>query len=341
MNRIRRKLVFLGISIFSLLITLTSTTYAFIVLNDEAKISEVDFEIESQDGLLLSLDGKNFYQDLSYDMIAKAIIEAQGGTYTTDTDNVLDGFALSGVSLKSAGADIDVTSGKPSFVKDTLVEGTDPKGINDVWYVHEYAEADKNSYITFDIWAKVMTNSTKEENMKDYELFFSPRTAITGEGHEVTLTNSLVAGAQEYASGEVITVNPVDAMRIAVFNHESKATTVFEPYKGLGSSAVEGGQGLNNPLENAMYTYYNSTHPLSPFTSAAEANAQFNTVEDLTSATLGAFEYTSSAKEDLNDNYEVVKLTVMIYLDGWDADYFMGINTTNLKVKLGFEIKEK
>ena len=298
MNRIRRKIVLLGVAVFSLLITLASTTYAFIVLNDEAKVSEVDFEIESQDGLLLSLDGKNFYQDLSYDMIAKAIIEAQGGTYTKDTDNILDNFSLSGVSLDTEGSAIKLTDGKPSFVKDSLVSGVDPEGINDIYYSHQYVEADKNSYITFDIWAKVMTNGVKEDEMKDYELFFSSRTEITGEVSTVSLVNSLTTQDKEYEAGEELEVNIVNAMRIAVVN--SSVVTVFEPYQGLGSAAVEGASGANNPETNAMYTYYNNTHPLSPFASAAADNAQFDTVSDLYNTVLGDFEYEANEASDFH-----------------------------------------
>lgn len=339
MKKIRRKLVLLSTTIMMLLIALTSTTYAFIVLNDEANISQTDFEIASQDGLLLSLDGKNFYQDLSYEQIAKAIIEAQGGTYSKDNDRVLDNFSLSGVSLAMDGASIALDNKLPSFVKDVLVAKEDNLAQDTLWYEHAYEQADANSYITFDIWAKVMTNAVEASEMKNYELYFTDRTAITGKGHEVTLVNSLQTADKSYKFGETILVNPADAMRIAVVNEG--AVTVFEPNAGLGSAAVSGRTGVNDPTTNAMLTYYNNTHPLSPM-EAAQENAQFDTVKDkLTETVLGAFTYTHVDGQDLNDNYNVVKLTVMIYLDGWDADYFMGINTSELQVKLGFEIREK
>jgi hypothetical protein len=87
-----------------------------------------------------------------------------------------------------------------------------------------------------------------------------------------------------------------------------------------------------------MYTYYNNTHPLSPFDKAASDSDQFDTIhsEDMYTTELGSFEYDTESGD-----YNVVKLTVMIYLDGWDADYFMGINATDLDIRLGFEIKEQ
>mgnify|MGYP003309573507 CR=1 FL=1 len=352
MNNIRRRLVLLGIAIMVSLITVVSTTYAFIILNDEAKISEVDFEIENQDGLLLSLDGENYYQDLSYQMIAKAIIEAQGGTYTDDTDNVLDNFKISGVQMATNGTEVakgtSTLGATVSFVKDSLNKVQDPNtpALNDEWYEHEMIDADAFSYITFDLWCKVETNAmTEAELEKGYELYFSSRTALTVKGsiQKVSLVNSLTTQTEEMETGEQLEVNPVDAMRIAVLDRETEDLLVFEPYEGLGSSAVEGRTGVNDPTKNAMYTYYNNTHPLSPFTSAAEENEQFDTVvglSELTTTKLGVFKYTPNpANKDINDNFNVVKLTVMIYMDGWDADYFMGINETNLQVKLGFEIK--
>ena len=344
MNNIRRRLVLLGIAIMVSLITVVSSTYAFIILNDEAKVSEVDFEIENQDGLLLSLDGVNYYQDLSYQMIAKAIIEAQGGTYTEDDDNVLDNFNISGVQMATDGASVlrgtGTNGATVSFVKDVV----DYTEVDTLEGAHSLVEATSYSYITFDLWCKVETNAMSEAELeKGYELYFSNRTALTGSVQTVSLVNSLTTQTGEMQAGEELEVNPVNSMRIAVLDRETEDLLVFEPYEGLGSSAVEGGSEANDPATNAMYTYYNNTHPLSPFASAAEANEQFETVvglDALTATKLGVFEYTANPDaKDINDNFNVVKLTVMIYMDGWDADYFMGINETNLQVKLGFEIK--
>jgi hypothetical protein len=332
------------------LITVVSTTYAFIILNDEAKVSEIDFEIENQDGLLLSLDGVNYYQDISYEKIAKAIIEAQGGTYTADVDNVLDNFNISGVQMATNGAEVAKGVGAKgatvSFVQDSLKKVQDPNtpALNDEWYEHQMVEATQFSYITFDLWCKVETNAMSEAELeKGYELYFSTRTALTGSKQTVSLVNSLTTQTEEMEAGKELEVEPINAMRIAVLDRETEDLLIFEPYEGLGSSAVEGRTGANDPSKNAMYTYYNNTHPLSPFVSAAEENEQFDTVVGLAALTttkLGVFKYTPNPdNKDINDNFNVVKLTVMIYMDGWDADYFMGINETNLKVKLGFEIK--
>ena len=348
MNNIRRKISLLAMMVMASLITLVSTTYAFFVLNDEAKISSFDFEIENQDGLLLSLDGKNFYQDLSYEMIAKAIVEAQGQTYTKDTDTVLNYFSLSGVQLATNGTSVNVESttggSTVSFVKDSLSAVTPGAGsLDDLAYEHVMVDADAYSYITFDLYCKVETNAmTEAELASGYELYFSDRTSITGSSQKVTLVNSLTTQTGELEAGDELEVNAADAMRIAVLDKDSGEIQVFEPNIGLGSSAVEGGSGDNNPSTNAMYTYYNNTHPLSPFASAASPNAQFETIREtaLTTTKLGVFKYEANDVEDLNDNFNVIKLTIMIYMDGWDADYFMGINENNLKVKLGFEIKK-
>lgn len=424
MNRIRRKLVWLGITICSLLITLTSTTYAFIVLDREAKVSEVDFNIENQDGLLLSLDGKNFYQDLSYDMIIDAIERYQATVYGSKDNLEYSKFNLTGVTMMNSTDDdykglvdrnieytdyLENKSYRVKFATDLEVLDNEASAERH----HELVPASKGSYVAFDLWCKVETNGIANENLLNYELYFSPRTQITGVTNTVNLVNQLtsldhdkiakekeliakeneslvegqeaksfVLSKEHYMSyytvfedqyqvddngdfvlvnGEkvltakkntTIDVNPVNAMRIAVLQHLDVETQeangfdntelfVFEPYEGLGSSAIQSaigvaGKELNDPNLNAMFTYYNNTHPLSPFGKAADDSDQFNTIHanEMYSTSLGSF-------VSVEGEYNVVKLTVMIYLDGWDADYFMGINTNDLKVRLGFEIKEK
>lgn len=444
MNRIRRRLVLLGIAIMVSLITVVSTTYAFIILNDEAKVSEIDFEIENQDGLLLSLDGVNYYQDISYEMIVSAIEKYAQTTYNSTDVLEYSNFNLTGVSMKNStyvnlnkgedrtkNVDRDIKyidylkneSYRVGFVTDDeeLVDEASEKR------THKLVDAPQGSYVAFDLWCKVETNGIPVEELLKYNLYFSQRTSIKGANQTVNLVNQLTSfdydkivkelaeieefnknlqeGEQAKAfsltdehlkkyytvfedvyqldpqTGEKvldddgnpiilakentsITVNPANAMRIAVLQHldvetpeveegqepiildgfDKTSLLVFEPTFGilgdLGSSAIQSaidnGMPFNDPRINAMYTYYNNTHPLSPFESAAADSDQFNTIHgnEMYTTKLGAFEYDAKAQD-----YNVVKLTLMIYLDGWDADYFMGINATDLDIRLGLEIK--
>jgi hypothetical protein len=447
MNRTRRKLIWLGISIMASILTIVSSTYAFVVLNDEAKVSEIEFEIENQDGLLLSLDGVNYYQDISYEMIVEAIERYVQTTYASNSKLNYSDFNLTGVSMKNSqfvnpdkeidrrkNVDRNITykdylgnkSYRVGFVTDKEILLDEASGDRN----HKLVDAQMGSYVAFDVWCKVETNGISTEDLAKYNLYFSQRTSIKGEAQTVNLVNELTsfdydkiendklaidkynANLKEDEKAKVftlskehymnyytvfedvykldektgekvldkngnpiiqskentsITVNPANAMRIAVLQHldvevpevkededpivldgfDYTSLLVFEPTFGiqgdLGSSAIESSRGvagkeLTDPSLNAMYTYYNNTHPLSPFDKAASDSDQFDTIhsEDMYTTELGSFEYDTESGD-----YNVVKLTVMIYLDGWDADYFMGINATDLDIRLGFEIKEQ
>ena len=62
------------------------------------------------------------------------------------------------------------------------------------------------------------------------------------------------------------------------------------------------------------------------------ARTDYNSV---THDTYGKFVYDSTT-----NSYNTIKLSVMIWLEGWDADYIMGISAQDVNIKLGFEVKK-
>ncbi len=172
-----------------------------------------------------------------------------------------------------------------------------------------------------------------------------------------------------YVAQDKITVNPANAMRLGITTLEGSTNStnvdttqtemtavsgdisvnVFEvptntdTCKNLGSYAVAGvtdtttDAKYRNPALNAMYTYYNSLFPLSPFVSGVEDNGQLASIDKYTETELGVFTYDDTK----TTKYNIIKLSVMVWLEGWDADYFAGISNAEVGVKLGFEIVEK
>ena len=111
---------------------------------------------------------------------------------------------------------------------------------------------------------------------------------------------------------------------------------VYEPSVGLGSYAIDGRtEDAYKPTLNAMYTYNNSLFPLSPYIEGVEDNGQLTTDATFTDDVLATFTWDGDRNE-----YNVVKMSVMLWLEGWDADYFVGLRETAISVKLGFEIEE-
>lgn len=161
--------------------------------------------------------------------------------------------------------------------------------------------------------------------------------------------NDYVATADNLAANNKIYYLKNDANYIALsenpsdyYEYSSININIFEKNDGLGSYAVKGntdGDAVDtfnrNPNLNAMYTYYNSLFPLAPFVDGVEDNGQLNTKHEYTNTVLGKFTYDSNTND-----YNIVKMSVMVWLEGWDADYFAGISDASVGVKLGFEIVE-
>ena len=420
-----RRLIALGSMSAFTLASFVTTTFAFVTLNTEATVSGFTFNITDQKGLLLSVDGDTFYQDIDSKLIRDTILKNQNyGLVDTDanykqnfsqisfegitlggklataqaTDPLLAGIYSEEYEYKIGNYIVPIKDKKASFVKDSLYKySQDDKDAidasndaqytneyktrmkeNDNFYGHAYQKAGWQDYVFFDLWAMVADDT---QSGKDFELKFSSRTTITGEAQEVTLLNDMTTTGVEdersgnrtdgrayvngkYVAQDKISVNPADAMRLGVVtlddsinaqnigantgerdtNVTNLAVNVFEVNSGLGSYAVAGQTdttdpdyvAARNPELNAMYTYYNSLFPLSPFTKGVENNGQLNTKSTYTDTVLGTFTYNNTTK-----GYNVVKLSVMVWLEGWDADYFAGIKDASVAVKLGFEIVEK
>ena len=417
-----RRLIALGSMSAFTLASFVTTTFAFVTLNTEATVSGFTFNITDQKGLLLSVDGDTFYQDIDSDLIKATILKNQNygldpnvANYKTNFSQIsFEGITLGGKAqatdplsagiyseeyeYKIGNYIVPIKDKKATFVKDSLYKysSQDLDDIdasndaqytaeykakmreNDNFYGHAYKEAGWQDYVFFDLWAMVADDT---QSGKDFDLKFSSRTEITGKEEDVTLLNNLTTTGTEdlrtgsrtdgrayvngqYVAQDTIKVNPADAMRLGVVtldnsinaqnigenngerdtNVTNLKVNVFEVNQGLGSYAVAGQtdttaqdyKAARNPELNAMYTYYNSLFPLSPFTKGVDDNGQLNTKSTYTDTVLGTFTYNNTTK-----GYNVVKLSVMVWLEGWDADYFAGIKDATVAVKLGFEIVEK
>jgi len=308
--------------------TLASTTYAFVVLNDEVKVEEFNFNLETDAGLLISVDGVNFSQDITASQIQDVIKNNTGVEYANTK--------YQGVTLSQTNGLIDFDSnGYPIFVKDKLDALATPDG--DRYYEHSYQEALSNDYLMFDLYFQVTNQGSITS---PYTLSFMDTTSIKSKGEiNHTISNFMTSTLGSHVSGDTITFDPVDAMRLAVKNHTADSFTIYEPEVGLGSAAIEGrSEDIYNKDKNAMYTYYNSSHPREPFITAAEDGEAFNTISSFTNDPIGEFVYDNNSSQ-----YNVIKLSIAIWLEGWDADFFRGIphDASIFDINLGFKLQLK
>ena len=214
---------------------------------------------------------------------------------------------------------------------------------SDKAFSHVSIDAELDDYVWFDITFRI-TNTKKIK--KPYELLFTEETAINDQGRrDIRLDNGMTTGEGELRAGDHVTVSPKNAMRIAITDPALAQSDPASAIKGifevvdeydLGSAAIEGGENNHNKDTNAMYTYYNTINDHAPFEYAATPGNAYDTKNAYQSAILGIFE------ADGDGVYQDIKLTVSVYLEGWDADFFTGIpeEASIMNIYLSFVLNE-
>jgi hypothetical protein len=327
MKKLRRKLLLSIIMLGLTVITVTSTTLAWFANNQTAWVDEFELEIENVEGLLISVDGENFYSSVSNDDLIKAIIAKKDNLDINDLElaDVKEEF------LKIRLASVTTKDLKSFYTIDN-------KKVSNNYY--ELKEAPKGSYIEFDLYFRIVSDDDNVAGGNNV-LSIASDSYIKSEARAVKLVNELRSKGVTYHSGESIAVNPADAIRLGIKVHDKDETTlIYEPNLGLGSYAIEGEDVLDDdydinydPTENAMLTYFNNLneYKLAPI-KATDKEYYKNTKKFDDNTIISNFEI----KED-KTGYEDIKVTVTLWLEGYDADYFVGIDIKSIKMYLNFE----
>lgn len=348
-----RKLI-MGVSaLAATAVCLTSTTYAWFARNANAWTEEYSIRIHTEEGLEISADGVNFTDTITKSQLTRAIAlerynllnpDNQKGfnDLTADEVNTYGNTSLSPVSPDSNWNfyGFDTIDYQADSFNDYIVGGyytptnlTEKKAIA--------------SYLKFTLYFRAIPSSNDPKDK--YKLAFADdahregmRTSyIEADESTVTLRNELKVLADKdlrdnpttkglYKSGEEITINPANAMRIGVTG--TQPDRIYEINEGFGSSAYEGAPaGLNDPATNPMVTYFNKLHGKANLKLRDYATEYVETVKNFDDLySLGDF------NRDASGNYNNVTATFYVWLDGYDADYLDEVNTDSIRFFLNF-----
>ncbi len=310
-----RKLILSLILLAATAVTFASTTFAFVFIQRQTEIDEFDVKLECEESLLISIDGVNFVSTITKEEIKKHI---------AGSVEEFDKRKYNPVTPQST------AENKIAFDENGNV-------LFDIQSENGFVQASDKAYIKFDVWFKPVSSEASKTN---YALKLSEETYFKSEVVDVELMNKLTSGEVNYNAGDTITIDTSNAMRVgAVKEDAANEMLIYElpNDKNLGSAAIEGREDdLHNKNKNAMFTYYNSMFPEDPFEEAAPDSDAYKTIDcDDQKNVLATF--TPNSKGE----YDAKKVTVYIWLEGWDADYFFGIPNLgkNISVKLVFKME--
>lgn len=353
--------------------SLVASTFAYVLINNKVVVPDFDFNIKGQEGLQISLDNKNWSQDILADSIKSKIYNDNKAYYDANNISSFDEIKFSCTSIDQSlnGNDYVIVKDNNNQVKFHYDDLTNEVVNNVRVYKHVDTPAganENNGYIKFDLYLKSKSTYEVKKNFTLKMNNDTNITSVTEEGsnlNKVRISNKLTtreytedAGNityldtyKEYEPGDYVYVDISNAIRLGVYNVDQDENNNFTKYNNfniyemtnkydLGSACLELADYTDkdkyNPDLNAMYTNYNNyfvKYPLSPGAKDGEA-FKTKTKEELLADEFGKFEFNNT-----NNDYNVIKLEIYIWLEGWDADYFVGIpEKTKIRVDLGFEI---
>lgn len=331
MKRIRRKIVLASCAVLMLLLTTVSTTFAWFSLNESAWLEGMELEVNNMDNLLITSDydtdtaKMKFKQYLTAEDIVAAINQKR------DDSNKITG--LSDIKL----APVTTTNGVDFSQTVVSYDAMNKQTLG-------FETADLNSYISMRISFIVENNGTEKP---DFDLVFAieeddvtdiTKTTFAAADQTITLVNDLVNGDTAMKPEENLVVNPVNALRMAVTNISDNVVHIYNIGKSTKTNA-NAGKNLGdladaaNADKNAMFTYYNNIN-----------NADLPVMGDMDSSVvqhdeldqvLGTFTTVTDTQ------YTVVTLDIVIWIEGYDADSIIGLDTTAITMLLTFGADKK
>lgn len=366
-NKIKYRL-FLSIFMLGLTaITLTTSTFAWFATNRNAWFDEVELEIGNTDSILVSVDGKTYSSSIPSEMVKRAVVAKKKNLSYDDqqlndeafVNNEWKKVSLEPITTNNLDNYLCVDNKHIAHYKDEF-----DNELDSTYYVlHDVDETNSYSYLEFDVWFKIDSSksSTKTYDLKlvddsyiasEAELGHTVKASyIKGEDTEIELYNNLNTIDGTKNAQDKITVNTKNAMRVGIKRLEQKGVQdiqkfIFEPYEGLGSYALknyidttDSTKYKYDPNKNAMLTYFNNINepvlePLDDTTFDYVNDVYKNNLQD--DISIAEF-----APNQAQTEYQTVKLTISVWLEGFDADYIIGMKNNTLKMYLNFFAKER
>nr|MCR5232075.1 hypothetical protein [Acholeplasmatales bacterium] len=134
------KLLLSSVAAVTCAVSLTASTFAYVIIGNSVEVQDFYFDIESQEGLLVSLDGTNYQQDITSNQIKEKIA---GSVTDFDKKSFIGVTPLQEI-------------GKIKYDGENVMFGYD--NASEANRVHDYENAVANdNYIKFDLWFKVLT----------------------------------------------------------------------------------------------------------------------------------------------------------------------------------------
>lgn len=342
----RRKIIIWSSTLLLLIACITTSTYAWFQMNNDAFVSDFDFNFDSDEGILISVDDVNYKESINNEDLIKAIVK-EGFNYSYNDKGKL---------IDTEGNDIENNKLLELFNQIKLKPVTSLDGISFNDYYGEERKASSLEYYSFEIYVKLFdstlsTPDTLDVVFKDdtsiksqavdylyYNDFYTyDKTTFNKVAHSPKLIEEAKEDGSVVAKRPTVLVNACDAVRFStITNNTSK---IYELNEGLGSYATDIDSDIEANKElakydankNAGFTLLNAS--LAKPLSKMEYNKMPKTFNNITDSNAKVL-----ATLNKEDQYKA-KVKINFWLEGYDADCFNGIGSSKITTKFTFGIE--
>ena len=305
MNKLMRKLSISILAVVFAVVAMGATTFAWFTITNTAKINQFEVQVTAGSGFEIAVTTVGGVPSAWKSTITKAEVED----------------AIGNVVLK------DLTSADGATFYPISEIGVDVNGTDD----YKLGAAATDGYAEFDIHFRSKAVGTVKLNMAE--------TDITSEGKTKVAD---VAFAEAYTAGESFTETSnvkayaMNAARMAII--ESSIPVILEKAGATANVAdtLDNTVGFGTAHAKGALAYYIAKNQIGTTSmDLSEVGNGPNTVKFLDTAYNTAVASIGPEK-DANDWY-TGKITVRIWLEGWDAECLNVIFSDTLQVKIQFE----
>ena len=369
-----RKIFMSFMTMLLLVLTFSASTFAWFQMNSSSKISGFDMTVTGGLGFLVSVDGTNFSNDLTRSQMNKAMIVGYDREMYSMNERGELVYKTSGLALTNTEIE-DILTKKILLLPVTSQNGykfTDLYGSPITVSSGRFVEFDLyfktvsnnvEEAAKYDISLLIGNEEIYADNgQRVYSTQFS------SELDNIELFDSLTTRDKVYQANETIPVYTSNALRFSLeniledeYNPENEDGITHEQYiknqrdsntsiyefvdeHDLGSYAIKGSTvDIYDPTTNAMFTYYNNQKvtDIEPLSSMPTVIRYNQTTNKLTHNSEKGIEELENMPVLLRvqSGLQPKKVTVRMWIEGWDADCFDGISKS-IKVRLTFTSKQ-
>lgn len=301
-----KKIIISFLTLVLLVMSLGTATYAWITMARSNIIDEISIYARFEDDLEISLDGETYYKELPASVLFKNIIES----------SLLEVTTLDGINFHHRESDVQVVKNR--------------------------------DYLSFEFY--IRTNSTREHeiylannisNEITYEDVGKEGTYVVSRGVQFKSPVTFLYDIDDTVhAGEIRTYYASKAVRIATI-------TEVDGKQKIKIFDLSGDEHRGYAKPYGAISYFNTVSPAKivlPEEEGPETIYKLSEFEENAPFALDDTSHILSLTETMNVNgktYYYGKVTINIWLEGWDADLFDPVLKDRIKIQLQFKAVRK